>query len=193
MFKSAYKPLYPVREGSSFPARKVLCVLAFCLVTYLSFGQGVVTGGANDGSSGISYLVDIKKILYKTLQTLLAVSAGGSLVVIFYDIFTGKTEGIQKFIIAFVGCAVGYVLMLVMSGIGGKGDTGNLFSLVKSAMTILLSSVAMVNMARMAAKMIRGEQGSFTKLYTVVIVSVIGLLLLEAIPSSGVVFTSSSK
>ena len=121
-----------------------------------------------------------EKVLYDILQIMMGILGLGSIGMAAYRLMSGKQDSAKNFIVAFIALAVGYVLLEVFDihatdSVGGASFGGAVASVLSSA----LCMVSMISLVGIVLKVMNAEEQSLGRLYTWLIASVVGIVLLN--------------
>lgn len=135
--------------------------------------------------SNVLGLYSAKKILITIVKYLVGFSAMFSAVSLTYQMMNGRKEAIPKTVISLLAFIAGFVLLNAFDVVGKDPvvTSTDLRSVIYDILETLLAGVAIINIGKLVAKMIQGNDGSFHKLAMTVLASIIGLAVLKYVGS----------
>ena len=146
------------------------------------------TFGTTTENTGLAqHVMEIRKALIRFLKIVLFIVSLGSLVLAVYNMMSGENSGAKRFFMWGIALAVGLILLEVLGKVGGsaagavsEGFAG-LQGTVAEVLEIALSIIMMVTLVVVAIHIMNGERDGFQKFFRWIIISNVGLVVIEAI------------
>lgn len=142
---------------------------------YTYFGTG--------GSGPVKLIADLRDAFVTLLKIVLVICSLGSLVLAAINMMGGEPSGAKRFFLWGIGLAVGLAVLSMVSGMGytvheGEGFAG-LQGTVAALLEVILSMVCMVTVSVVVVHIMNGEKDGFQKFLRWMLISGIGLALIE--------------
>ena len=126
---------------------------------------------------------NIRSALVRFLKLIVGVASLASLVLAAYNMFNGEQSGAKRFFMWGLGLAIGWTLLTVLGNMstpaGAVEGFAGLQGTVAEVLEIALSMVCMVTLAVVVIHIMNGERDGFQKLFRWMIISGVGVLLVE--------------
>ena len=128
---------------------------------------------------------DIRSALVRFLKLVVGIASLASLVLAAYNMFNGEQSGAKRFFMWGLGLVIGWTLLTVVGNLrtpaGSVEGFAKLQGAVAEVLEIALSIVCMVTMAVVVIHIMNGERDGFQKLFRWMIISGVGVVLMEVV------------
>ena len=128
---------------------------------------------------------DIRSALVRFLKLVIGIASLASLVLAAYNMFNGEQSGAKRFFMWGLGLAIGWTLLTVLGNMSTPAGSVEGFAGLQGTgaevLEIALSMVCMVTMAVVVIHIMNGERDGFQKLFRWMIISGVGVVLMEVV------------
>lgn len=158
--------------------------LCACLAGMLLASQ---PAAAQDGGSFVSLAHNLASTLIGILSVMMGILGIGSIFMSIVNLMNGKQDSAKKFIWSFIGLSIGYGGLSVIRNYAGTtvSASDSLTAAVASVLSSALCVVSIISLVGIIIKVMNAEEQSYNRLYTWLIVSVVGIMLLQIFAKRG--------
>lgn len=140
----------------------------------------------SSGDSLSSVLGDIKRGLFGILEALVIIAALGAIVFAVIQMLQGERSALKRIFLWVAGLTLGFAFLNVLENLsvsttGGTGAFSAIKGLVSETLQMVFIMASGICVVMATIHILKGEQDGLPKLYSWLIASMVGLLLLKII------------
>ena len=153
----------------------------------------VLDSGVSSGASLVKVLSGLASGLHTFLFILMGLGALASLIVVIYNIMSGREDSAKRFVWLFIALAICSIVLAVLNetlSSLSENSTSYFYQLSGNLSKCLIIIVAMVTLVKHGVGMFQGDTEAYKKILTWLIALVVSIALIDAVMSNSSDFAS---